>query len=520
MKAAFKSSDLTVPAPKEIYNWRVYILAIVSSMGAFMFGYDLAFIGTSITLKPFLDDFGLEHASVKESDAFAANIVSLLQAGCFFGSLLAAPLGDKLGRRITLMITGTVFVAGSLMQTLSFGNTAAMFVGRAIGGLGVGAASMLVPLYVAEISPPSIRGRLVGIYEMGVQIGTCIGFWINYGVKLHVAPTSVQWRVPFAVQLIPGGLLVIGMFFLPESPRWTARFKGRKEAVTALAKLRNLPEDHEFITEEIYRVVDQIDQERLATHGKGLIAEFRELAMPGNRNRITIGCVIFVFMQMAGSNAINYYSPRIFKSIGLTGANTGLISTGVYGIVRLIAITITMYWIVDRFGRTKLLIVGSALACIAMFSIGGIVKHNPITANPKPEISASGYGAAVMVYIFAVAFCISWAGIPWIYCSEIFPLRIRSICVAICTAVHWLMNFVIARSVPYMLTNIGYGTYFVFGTCMALAVPFVYFFVPETKGLSLEDMDALFGVTGADRHLFPRVDEDVEKAAVVVEHKE
>jgi MFS family permease len=164
---------------------------------------------------------------------------------------------------------------------------------------------MLVPLYVAEISPPSIRGRLVGIYEMGVQIGTCIGFWINYGVTKHVAATSTQWRVPFAVQLIPGGLLVLGMIFLPESPRWIARFKGRDEAVVALAKLRNLPVDHEYVAEEIYRVIDQIDQERLATHGKGLIAEFREIAMPGNRNRITIGVFIFIFMQMAGSNAIN-----------------------------------------------------------------------------------------------------------------------------------------------------------------------------------------------------------------------
>lgn len=164
---------------------------------------------------------------------------------------------------------------------------------------------MLVPLYVAEISPPSIRGRLVGIYEVGVQVGTSIGFWINYGVTKHVAPTSAQWRVPFAIQLIPGGLLVLGMIFLPESPRWIARFKGREEAVAVLAKLRNLPEDHEYITEEIYRVMDQIEQERLATHGKGLIAEFREMAMPGNRSRITTGVLIFVFMQMAGSNAIN-----------------------------------------------------------------------------------------------------------------------------------------------------------------------------------------------------------------------
>jgi MFS family permease len=270
-------------------------------------------------------DFGLKGASTHTTDAFAANIVSLLQAEYFFGALIAAPLGDKLGRRITLMITGVIFSAGSLCQVLSSGSTPAMFAGRAIGGLvsniilsfeghffmsvfrvlAVQACFMLVPLYVAEISPPSIRGRLVGIYEMGVQIGRALVSGSTTGVTKHVAPTSAQWRIPFAIQLIPGGLLVLGMIFLPVSPRWIARFKGREEAVAVLSKLRNLPEDHEYVTEEIYRVMDQIEQERLATYGKGLIAEFREMAMPGNRSRITIGVLIFVFMQMAGSNAIN-----------------------------------------------------------------------------------------------------------------------------------------------------------------------------------------------------------------------
>ena len=165
---------------------------------------------------------------------------------------------------------------------------------------------MLVPLYIAEMSPPSIRGRLVGIYEIGVQAGTCIGFWINYGVAKNVRPTSAQWQIPFAIQLIPGVLLVIGMFFLPESPRWIARTKGRDLALQALAKLRNLPEDHEYVLEETYRVMDQIEQERIASGGKrGLLAEIRELAMPGNRKRIIIGIFIFIFMQFAGSNAIN-----------------------------------------------------------------------------------------------------------------------------------------------------------------------------------------------------------------------
>jgi len=377
---------------------------------------------------------------------------------------------------------------------------------------------MLVPLYIAEASPPSIRGRLVGVYEIGVQCGTCIGFWVNYGTSLNVAPALAQWQIPFAVQLVPGGLLTIGMFFLPESPRWLVRFKTREAAIEVLAKLRNLPKDHEYILEEIFAITDQVEQERHATQGKGLLAELREVALPGNRKRLILGVMIFIFMQMAGSNAINYYSPRIFASIGLKGQSTSFISTGVYGLVRFVAVCVAMYWIVDRFGRRKMLIGGSVVAAFAMWFIGAYVKFNPSTATSHTntaKIGAGGYAAATMIYIYAVAFCFSWAGVPWIYASEIFPLRIRSVCVALCTATHWLMNFVIARSVPYMLSNIGFGTYFVFAACLTIAIPFVYFFLPETKGLSLEDTDALFGTA------VPHAEAaDEEKGRIEVVHKE
>ncbi|KIW13397.1 hypothetical protein PV08_08585 [Exophiala spinifera] len=501
--------EFNVPTPPEVYNYRVYVLAALSSFGAFIFGYDLAFIGTTLALPSFQKSFHLP----KNTDAFSANIVSLLQAGCFFGSLIAGWMGDKIGRKLALMVAGVIFCVGSLMQTVSHGNVAVMFAGRAVGGLGVGSASMLVPLYLAEVSPPAIRGRLVGIYEIGVQAGTCIGFWINYGVKLNMPESDAQWITPFAIQLIPGGLLILGMLFLPDSPRWYARFRGREAAVNVLAKLRNLPVDHPYIQEEMYRVIDQIEHEREATPGKGLVAEFKELSRKGNRNRIAIGVTLFIFMQMAGSNAINFYSPRIFKSIGLKGSNTGLYATGIYGLVRFVAVCIAIFFVVDRFGRTKMLIYGSALMAACMWYIGAYVTVNGETTTK--HISAGGYAACTLIYVYAIGFCFSWAGVPWIYCSEIFPLRIRGICVAICTATHWLMNFVIARSVPYMISNIGGGTYFVFASFLTAAVFFVYFFVPETKGLNMESMDQLFGVPGAGTHSFPHVDEEKAQAETV-----
>lgn len=376
---------------------------------------------------------------------------------------------------------------------------------------GVGLASGLVPLYVAELSPPAIRGRLVGIYEISVQAGTCTGFWICFGVSRHMAANSAQWVTPFAIQLIPGGLFILGMLFIPESPRyampikayhegsnahgrrWLARHKSRAAAENVLARLRNLPEDHPYLQEELQYIMNDFEEEQMHHHSHGFAGTLKELNIPSNRKRIVLGVLIFTFMQWAGSNAINYYSPRIFESVGLTGSSTSLYATGIYGVIRLVCVIIAMYFAVDRFGRKKMLIGGAVIMLTAMWVIGSYIKVAGLPTDTETGVSGGAYAAIVFIYVFAVGFCFSYAGIPWIYCAEMFPASIRGIGMAICTAWHWLMNFVIARSVPYMISNIGFGTYFVFASCITLSVPFVYFCLPETKGLSLEELGVLFG---------------------------
>lgn len=499
MRANKHNIDLGIPAPKEVYGYRVYLLAVIASMGAVMFGYDLGFIGTAMELESFQRDFGTLHATPSEKSAFSANVVSLLQAGCIIGSLAVGPVADTWGRRFALLFTALFYNVGSAIQTAANGSTAMMLAGRAIGGVGVGAASMIVPLYVSEAAPPTIRGRLVGIYEVGVSAGTMIGFFINYGLNINLPSTSTQWIISFAVQLIPGGLLMIGLIFLPESPRWLARSSGREACTRVLCNLRNIPADHPFLMEEVHAIFAQLahEAEHDSGEGGGFMNTLREMWEPSNRKRLLSGSLMFTFMQMAGSNAINYYSPLIFKQIGLKGTNVSFLATGVYGIIRFVAIIIAMIYVVDRFGRTRTLMAGSAVMAFAMWFIGAYVK----VASPGSQLNSGGYAAVAMIYIYAVGWCFSWAGIPWIYASEIFPTRIRSSCVAICVAIHWIMNFVIARSVPYMISNIGFGTYFIFASFMTAAIPWVWFFVPETKGLSLEDVDQLFGVA-PEPHLF------------------
>ena len=219
---------------------------------------------------------------------------------------------------------------------------------------------MLVPLYTAECAPPHLRGRLVGIYEIGVQLGTCMGFWINFGVERNMTPNSSQWITPFALQIIPSGLLIISLLFIPESPRWMAKARGRSRAMETLARLRDLPVDHPAVTEEVDDILQQLQIECSDSFGNTRAA-WKEIMQPGLRNRVLMGILIMIFFQMAGSNAINYYSPRIFHSIGLRGTSTALVSTGIYGIVRLVAVFFAMYFVVDRFGRKSMLICGSVM---------------------------------------------------------------------------------------------------------------------------------------------------------------
>lgn len=297
--------------------------------------------------------------------------------------------------------------------------------------------------------------------------------------------------------------------------RWLAKNSGQEACIRALQKLRNLTPDHPYLREEVDGIFRQLESEREFEDRSGRFSVSKEMWRPRNRQRLTIGVLMFIFMQMAGSNAINYYSPAILASIGLTGSNTALFATGIYGLVRFIAIIIAMIFVVDRFGRTRTLMIGGGIMvspitsawmqtnetdqadiqAFAMWFIGAYIKiASPSAATDTAKhIDGGGYAAIVMIYIYAIGWCFSWAGVPWIYASEIFPLRIRSPCVAICVAIHWIMNFVIARSTPYMINNIKYGTYFLFATFMTIGIPWVYFCVPETKGLTLEDMDHLFG---------------------------
>lgn len=447
-----------------------------------------------MALDSFRRDFGLVGVTKTARDTLQGNIVSTFQAGCFFGALITFPLAEKIGRKKAIMYSAAVFCVGGTLMTASHGKIAMLIAGRAVAGLGIGAVSLIVPVYIAETSPPSIRGRLVGIFEIASQGGGMCGFWINYAVDRTISKTTqTQWIVPLGIQLLPGLLLLAGITLCPESPRWLARKDRWEDAEKVLVDIRTLPADHDYIQAELADIRLQVEERSKLRMSK--TAMFKKLFEAGTRNRVAIGLALMACQNMTGVNIITYYSPRIFETLGITGTSTKLFATGFYGIAKTLGMIAFSLYLVEKVGRRNGLIYGAFVGSLPMWYIGAyVMRADPAGAAARGQVSQSGAGyfAMVCVYLYGFIYCATWQGITWVYCSEIFPLDIRMLCVAITTADQWLWSFIISRTTPYMISSLGYGTYFFFGSLMIIMGFWAFFFIPETKGLTLEDMDHLF----------------------------
>ena len=271
-----------------------------------------------MALPSFTDEFKFDQLSDEKLALTKANIVSVYQAGAFFGAFSAYCSAHFLGRKKSLWVYSLVFILGAGMMLGANGQRGLglIYGGRVLAGLGVGGTSMIVPIYISEIAPPAVRGRLVGIYELGWQIGGLVGFWINFGLSETMAPSHKQWIIPFAVQLIPAGILFAGAFWLHESPRWLLSKGKREQALMNLCWIRQLPQDELYIVEEV-AFLDAVLEEQEAALGQGFWKPF--IAVGKNRKiqwRFFLGGMLFLWQNGSGINAINYYSPTVFASIG------------------------------------------------------------------------------------------------------------------------------------------------------------------------------------------------------------
>ncbi|TGO83185.1 hypothetical protein BPOR_0689g00030 [Botrytis porri] len=463
----------------EIYGWRVFFLACSACFGGMLFGWDIGTIGGVIVMPAFTKKYHIDTLSSVAQANLASNIVSTLQAGCFFGSLASYYVADRWGRKPALLGAAGITILGVIIQCASDGHISALYVGRLVGGLGVGAASMLTPLYVSENAPRAIRGALTGMYQLFIATGTMLSFWVNYGAILHLKGDTA-WIVSLALQMLPAIFLFVGIFFCHESPRWLARQDNWEKATAVLSLM-----------------AEQLENERQLIGGAGFLDLMKEMwTIKGNRNRALISIGLMICQQMTGTNAINYYAPKIFLNLGIDTTTSGLFATGIYGIVKMATCAAFLLLASDSLGRRKSLLWTSIAQGCAMFVIGFYVRFKPpIKGAVIPPV---GYFALTCIYLFAGFFQFGWGPCCWIIVSEIPTARLRALNVAIAAATQWLFNFVVAKAVPTMLVTVGragYGTYFIFGTFCFSMFFFVWFLIPETKGLSLEKMDDLFGVT-------------------------
>ncbi|KAF1999580.1 quinate permease [Amniculicola lignicola CBS 123094] len=484
------------PTPAAVYNWRVYTAALVASWASCMIGYDSAFIGTTLALPSFVAEFKFAEMKAAELALTKANIVSVYQAGAFFGSFGAYVSSFYLGRRKSLILWVLVFMLGAGMMLGANGERGLGLIigGRVLAGIGVGGCSNMVPIYISELAPPAVRGRLVGIYELGWQIGGLVGFWINYGLSKTMESTHEQWIIPFAVQLIPGGCLLIGAFWLKESPRWLFMKGKREQAMKNLCWIRNLDPTDLYIIEEVAAIDQQIEHDRIHV-GPGFWRPFVALKDPKVLWRFFLGGMLFLWQNGSGINAINYYSPTVFKSIGIQGTNTGFLTTGIFGVVKTVVTVIWLLWLIDHVGRRNLLMIGAAGGSICMWFIGAYIKLSDPASNTKnTELSSGGIAAMFFFYLWTAFYTPSWNGTPWVINSEMFSQNTRSLGQASAAANNWFWNFIISRFTPQMFLTMGYGVYFFFASLMICSIFFVWFLIPETKSIPLEYMDQLFEI--------------------------
>ncbi|KAF2797086.1 MFS sugar transporter-like protein [Melanomma pulvis-pyrius CBS 109.77] len=522
-----------------LHNLRVFGIACFACLGGLLYGYNQGVFSGVLAMTSFklhMGDYIANQETLDWNPSKQGWLVSILELGAWLGCMYSGFLAEILSRKYAILVNVGIFILGVVVQaTAIVGDSGpnSILGGRFITGMGVGSLSMIVPMYNAEIAPPEVRGALVGLQQLSITLGIMISFWIDYGTNFIGGHGREQknaaWLLPLCLQLVPAVLLGVGMIFMPFSPRWLVHHDREPEARRVLARLRNLPQDHELIELEYAEIKAQSLFEKKSLqenfpHLQDLsvisVAKLQFVAIgslfksKAMFKRVIVATVTMFVQQFTGINAVLYYAPTIFKNLGQSDTSVSLLATGVVGIVMFIATIPAVMW-VDSWGRKPTLIIGAIGMAICHFIIAGI------TASYQDDWShhtGAGWAAVVMVWLFVVHFGYSWGPCAWIVISEIWPLSNRPYGIALGASSNWMNNFIVGQVTPDMLTHMTYGTYIFFGILTAGGAVFVYFVVPETKGLSLEEMDILFGSVGVaerEKERWKEVHDEVGLTAIL-----
>ncbi len=459
-----ENERLAGPAPETGSATYVFLVCIVAALGGLLFGYDTAVINGAIG--PLKAHFALDE--VQEGWAMGCALL-----GCAIGAAAAGALSDRFGRKKVLILSAIMFLVSALGTALP--RTITTFIlFRIIGGVGVGAASMSSPMYIAEISPARMRGRLVSVNQFAIVTGMLVVYFVNYFIALQgdeLWNQQTGWRWMFGSESVPAVMLLVLLFFVPESPRWLTKQGRSAEALDILARVDGAA----------YAQTELAEIKEALSHESGSL---RQLLQPGMRIVLVIGIALAVLQQITGINVFLYFGTEIFKKMG-SETNAALLQTIIVGAVNL-TFTVIAIWTVDRLGRKPLMMIGSAGMGVSLLARG---------------LAAYGESTSLWMLVFILGyiacFALSVGPVTWVILSEVFPTRIRGRAMAIATICLWIANYVISQTFPMMDEDNSWLVetfhhafpFWLYGLFCVVLLVFVWRFVPETKGKTLEQIE-------------------------------
>ncbi|PGH18867.1 hypothetical protein AJ79_00283 [Helicocarpus griseus UAMH5409] len=467
-------------------------IAFIAGLDFLLFGYDQGVTGGLLDLPSFTKYFpeiNPEDPLIKDLEGVKAQrstnqgiAVAAYNLGCFLGAVFTIFVGNPLGRKKTIFWGSVIMTIGALLQTCSY-HLPQFIVGRIITGWGNGMNTSTVPTWQSETSQAHERGKLVMVEGMLITAGITISYWINYGFA-WIGENEVAWRFPLAFQIF-FALIIFGTILnLPESPRWLVMQGRETEAIEVLESLNDKPRDDPFIKNEIAAVratVQEMSQGSYSSLFK--MSEYREF------HRVVLAYVNQMYQQISGINLITYYAPLLYKDIGLDDNHYPKLLAACNGTEYLMAAFVPIF-IIELVGRRKLMLFGAAGMSLSMVAL--TITNYFLTVK---DVTEAGIGQAVFLFVFNTFFGIGWLGMTWLYPAEIVPLRIRAPTNALSTSANWIFNFLVVMITPVAFETIGYKTYIIFAVINAFIFPTVYFFFPETRYRSLEEMDDIFKKT-------------------------
>ncbi|KAF8647905.1 hypothetical protein AX16_006437 [Volvariella volvacea WC 439] len=461
----------------------LYAISVFASLGVFLFGYDQGVMSGIITGPHFREYFNYP------GPIEVGTMVAVLEIGAFITSVAAGQIGDNMGRKGTITWGAVIFTVGGVVQTFTTGFWS-MIVGRVISGFGVGLLSTIVPIYQSEISPPEHRGALACMEFTGNIIGYSSSVWTDYFCSF--IDSDLSWRIPLFIQCVIGTILAAGSLLLPESPRWLIDTDQNQAGKQVIADLHGGNPNDPMALAEFEEIMEKVCEERESGEERTYAMMWRKY-----KRRVLLAMSSQAFAQLNGINVISYYAPRVFEEAGWIGREA-ILMTGINSIIYILS-TLPPWYLVDKWGRRTILLSGAVIMGLALGATGWWMSVDlPQTPN----------AVVICVIIFNAAFGYSWGPVPWLYPPEIMPLSIRAKGVSLSTATNWAFNFLVGEVTPYLQDLIEWRLYPLHGFFCACSFVLGMSLYPETKGVPLEEMDAVFGEEERETELENEEDEE------------